>query len=127
MTIAKFRLPLRTVIAWAIVAALGGMVTLPPKPHRGYTPRPPGSEPLMRPMPDDAFRLFEDRGLSGASDLKRRVTAFKPHRPHPLASYIKDGMTSLRWNLPEGVVVVFYDHSIARGRQYVIWGSGQAD
>jgi len=127
MNMAKFRLPLRTAIAWAIVGALGGMVTLPPRPHAGYTPRPPGSEPLIRPMPDDAFRLFEDRGLSGASDLKRLVTEFKPYRPHPLAGYIKDGMTSLRWNLPEGVVVVFYDHSNARGRQYVIWGSGQAD
>jgi len=127
MTAAKLRLPLGTLIASVTVAALGGMATQAPKPQWGHAPRPPGSDPLARPMPEDAFRLFEDRGFSGASDMKRPVTEFKPHRPHSLAGYMKDGMSSLRWSLPEGVVVVFYDHSNARGRQFVIWGSGQAD
>jgi hypothetical protein len=114
-----------TVLAWLAALALCGMVTAPQPPRHGYTGRPPGAEPLDGPLGEDSFRLFEDRGLSGASDFKRHITGFKPHRPHRLAGYIQDGMTSLRWDLPDGVVVVFYDHSNARGRQCVIWGSGE--
>jgi hypothetical protein len=115
------------VLAWLAAGALAGMVSGPQRGRSGYTPRPPGAEPLSLTVGEDVFRLFQDRGLTGASELKRPVTEFKPHRPYRLAKYMKDGMTSLCWNLPEGVVVVFYDHSNARGRQYVIWGSGEVD
>jgi hypothetical protein len=38
-----------------------------------------------------------------------------------------DRMTSLRWNLPEGVVVVLYDNVDGTGRQLAIWGRGEVE
>jgi hypothetical protein len=127
MIIATLRLSLGTVIALATVAAVAGMGTQPSQPHRGYAPRPPGSEPLTRSLTDDAFRTYLDGGFSGQAQLRKAVTESRPYRAHRLAKYTNNDMTSLCWNLPEGVVVVFYDHSNARGKQYVVWGSGQAD
>jgi hypothetical protein len=115
------------VLAWLAVAALGGMAFAPPGVRRGYTPRPPGSEPTTLNVGDDAFRLFLDPGFGGSSNLKRPVTEAKPHRLYRPGRYMKDGVSSLCWSLPEGVVLVFYDHSNARGSQYVIWGSGEVD
>jgi hypothetical protein len=115
------------VLAGLAVAALGGMATAPPGVRRGYTPRPPGAEPSTLNVGDNAFRLFLDPGFGGSSHLKRPVTEAKPHRLYRPGSHMKDGMSSLCWNLPEGVVLAFYDHSNARGRQYITWGSGAVD
>jgi hypothetical protein len=79
------------------------------------------------PIHENSFRAFQDRSFSGATDLKRNVTEHKPRRLHKLAAYTKDDMASLRWSLPPGVVVLFYDHSNARGAQAVIWGEGEVE
>ncbi len=34
---------------------------------------------------------------------------------------------SIDWNLPRGVLVVFYDNTNGTGRQFVIWGNGRRD
>ncbi len=39
-------------------------------------------------------------------------------------SAVHDQMTSLTWNLPGHVIVVFYEHPNGTGRQFVIWRSG---
>ena len=119
------RLSVGAVLAWLAVTALGSMATAPPGVRRGYTPRPPGAEPSTLNVGDDAFRLFLDPGFGGSSDLKRPVTDAKPHRLYRPGRYLKGGMSSLCWNLHEGVALVFYDHSNARGSQFVIWGSGE--
>jgi hypothetical protein len=121
----RARLPSAAAAALLAVLVLGGMAALSRDARSGYAQRPPGAEPPRHVTGGDSFRLFQDRNFSGPSDLKRPVTEFKPHKPPRLAGYVKDDMSSLRWALPEGVVVVLYDHSNARGTQFVIWGSGE--
>ncbi len=38
-----------------------------------------------------------------------------------------DFVDSLKWKLPDGVVVILYDEQNGKGRQFIIWGSGQID
>ena len=86
---------------------------------------PPGAEPLTGMIPDDSFLLLQHEGYQGSGARKENLTEFKPHRAHNLKGYLKDDMSSLKWNLPDGVLVVLYQHSGSRGQQLPIWGAGQ--
>jgi len=35
--------------------------------------------------------------------------------------------TGVQWNLPPGVIVIFYEHDNGGGRQFVVWGQGQVE
>lgn len=57
------------------------------------------------------------------------VSAYDPRTPHALQAFIgfNDVSSSLKWNLPPGVVVVLYEHwqNNPPRRQFVIWGRGE--
>ena len=55
------------------------------------------------------------------------VTGEAPMAPHdfPALFSFNDMTTSLKWNLPAGVIVVFYTNWAAGGKQYVLWGTGE--
>jgi hypothetical protein len=100
-----------------------------PRPPRN-PPRPPGTRDT-RDCPENSMILYWHADYRGRRPhVIRRVTGFERGLPHDFESQgglrnIKDDMTSLKWNLPAGVVVVFYQHAGARGERIAIWGRGQ--
>ena len=52
------------------------------------------------------------------------ITAQSQLEYHAVGS-VNDQLTSLRWNVPEGVLVVFYDNIDGTGRQFTIWNKGE--
>ena len=75
-------------------------------------------------IPADTMELYTDRDLKGTLKTFSPVTGESQLEYHGLLS-INDQMTSLRWNLPEGVLVVFYDNIDGTGRQLAIWNKGE--
>lgn len=73
---------------------------------------------------EDSWRLFRDPDLQGAGIEVRPVTSEKATRLHELDKPIRNKARSIEWNLPPGVVVVFYDNTNGTGQQFPIWGKG---
>jgi hypothetical protein len=92
----------------------------------GYIPAPPGSETLTAPMDPVSIQMFRDANFAGSQGLLSNVDAtIPPGTLSELPTGLPDAMSSLRWNLPRGVIVVFYENSSARGEQLIVWGTGQ--
>jgi hypothetical protein len=73
-------------------------------------------------------RLFQDSKMKKEKGSLRRITdAYEPGKIHELDKDIRGKLTSLRWHLSGGVVVVFYESTKGKGRQLAIWGSGEYD
>ncbi len=110
--------------AAAASAALAG----PPAgdARQGYVPAPPGSETLTAPMDPVSIHMFADSGFAGTKAMLSGVdTTIPPGYLNELPKGLPDAMSSLRWNLPRGVVVVLYENSDARGEQLILWGTGE--
>jgi hypothetical protein len=94
---------------------------------KGHIPAPPGSETLTATLEANTVQLFEANNYEGstatlnASDAAPQSGGLR-ELPHGLA----DSLTSLRWNVEPGVVVVFYEDSGGKGEQLIIWGKGQS-
>ncbi len=72
----------------------------------------------------DSFKMFRDPDLQGKSIEVQSVTAQRSLRLHELDKHVRGKGKSLEWSLPRGVLVVFYDNTNGKGRQFVIWGKG---
>src|SRR5215212_7574693 len=100
--------PLAALTVFAFVVVTG----CAPKPEetmfRGVSLRPPGAEELNGAVPQNSIYLFENRNFGG------KVTRI-------------ENVTSLKWDLPSGVVVVFYENGDGSGNQFPIWGRGQLE
>ncbi len=89
-------------------------------------PRPPGAEPLEgSAVGEDTILLFPEQDFRGSARRLQTLTDHKPHRAASLKGYLKGDVSSLKWNLPAGVLVVLYERAGGRGRQLAFWGSGQ--
>jgi hypothetical protein len=75
----------------------------------------------------DSMRLYRDEAGSGKDVVVNPVTSEWPARVHKLDGKIRNKMKSLNWDLPRGVVVVFYENTNGTGRQYIVWGAGRRD
>ena len=74
---------------------------------------------------EDTFHVYRDKDLTGKKhQVVHPVTSEWPARLHALDSKVRDKVSSMQWNLPRGVIVVFYDHTNGTGKQFIIWGSG---
>jgi hypothetical protein len=106
--------------SWAYV---GGAASPSESVRKGLVERPLDANPTAN-LADGTIEIFRDR------DLRGNMTTLGPIQNSPMGvrqsmGAAADQFTSLRWNLPPGVVVVFYDNAGATGRQMVIWGKGQ--
>jgi len=82
---------------------------------------------LSRPtttLPRDMLELYTDRDLKGTVKMIGPVTSQSQLHYHSVDP-LPDQITSMRWNLPEGVLVIFYDNFDGTGRQLVIWNKGE--
>jgi len=93
----------------------------------GYVALPPGAETLTTPLAENSLILFTGEGYDGVkSELVGIDKSFAAGALNEIPQGLKDGVTSLRWNLPPGVVVVLYEDAAGKGEQVILWGKGQA-
>jgi hypothetical protein len=76
-------------------------------------------------LEDNSCRVFKSKNLENEIGSIRSVTASAAGATKELESAIDRDMASLTWNLPSGVVLVFYEKADGTGRQLAVWGSGQ--
>ena len=116
--------------AWLPVVALAYVVGCAAKPEEtisnGVSVRPPGAADVSGALPQNAIYMFENRDFKGNVTRIENVTS----QPAGLTERVgarADQMTSLKWDLPPGVVVVFYENADGTGDQFPIWGRGQLE
>jgi hypothetical protein len=95
--------------------------------YESRAPRPEGAEALRVPVPGDSIYLFNQRKFGGNVTQVHNVTTSHPGGKLHLVEGSSDTMTSLRWNLPPGVAVVFYEDAGGRGNQMGVWGAGEVE
>lgn len=74
-------------------------------------------------VPAYSLQLFRNRDCKGDMTPITEITAKESNTFHSMPS----GTSSMRWNIPEGVIVVFANESSGQGTQIAVWGSGQFD
>ncbi len=93
--------------------------------------RPPATNAVDEYLAKDTMSLYWGANFGGGD----------PHQIHPVTQQpagrpqdfedqkflrnVRDDMSSLKWNLPPGVIVVFYEDAAGKGEQIIIWGKGQ--
>lgn len=113
-------------IGWTVVAGMAG-VALAQDATRGYLTAPPGTETLTTELPAVSMQLFSDSNFKGTEATLNGVdTTIQPGELVELPKGLPDSLSSVRWNLPYGVIVVFYEDGAGKGEQMVLWGKGQS-
>ena len=74
---------------------------------------------------ENTIRVHRDADFQGKEQVVHPVTSERAARLHVLEKKLRDKTSSIEWNLPRGVLVIFYDHTNGTGRQFPIWGSGR--
>lgn len=103
--------------------------TLVIQPRTVYVERPPGTVVIVESakVAADSILLFRDRGFQDEAVLTSITATQAAGQAHDLPAGMEDSLSSLRWNLPAGVLVVLYEDDGAKGEQLALWGSGQIE
>jgi hypothetical protein len=92
----------------------------------GYIAAPAGSETLVSELASGTVEMFKDDNFDDTSAASTGIASGTAAGAlTDLPKDLGDSMTSVRWNLPPGVVVVFYEDGTGKGEQLVLWGKGQ--
>ena len=97
--------------------------------HKIYIERPPGTVAIVGTanVATDTVQLYRDANFQD-DVVPINVSGAQPAgQAHDLPAGMKDSLSSLRWSLPPGVLVIFYEDAGAKGEQLALWGSGQID
>ncbi len=80
-----------------------------------------------RGIPRNSIKLYEHRGFENKGRIRIiTVTENSPQAFHSLHVLdFKDCLSSMKWNLDDGISVVFTEDHDGGGRRYQIWGQGQ--
>ena len=93
---------------------------------KGYLAAPPGTESLSVELGEHSIQLFANPNYQGSeSTLNKLDTIQAQGRGNQMPQDLNDKISSLRWHLPPGGIVVFYDDADLEGKQLVLWGKGQ--
>lgn len=112
-----------------LALAVSVSIAAPPSDEvrQGYVPAPPASETLSAPMQPVSIQMFSDGNFRDTEATVSAIdTTIPPGTLNNLPRGLSSTMSSVRWNLPRGVLVVFYEKPQARGEQLIVWGAGQA-
>jgi len=85
---------------------------------------PNGSQPLATVVPDNTLQFFVDKDFRNDMTQVAPISE-NPGELHRIPSSQADSLTSLRWNLPEGVIVMLYQDAGGSKQQVAVWGQGQ--
>ena len=82
---------------------------------------------LSSSVPQNTLILYEHRDFDETGRVRIiAVTDYTPQHHHSLHTMdFKDCLSSLRWNLDDGIVVEFAEHHDGGGRKYQCWGKGE--
>ena len=77
---------------------------------------------------EDKYLLNEKISLKPGESVSIDLSKEVPQGTYVnLPGGFNDKMTGLQFNLPSGVIVVFFEHPGFRGRQLVVFGTGSID
>jgi len=97
----------------------------PADPATGYSDRPIGMQPPSATAPEDSLLLFKDKNFDDRMTQVSDITASKaPWKAHSFGTSAKH-FSSIRWNLPRGVIVTLYEEDDGLGRTINLWGTGE--
>lgn len=112
-------------------AAITIAVSLSAEPISSATraPRPLQTSAAVAQASPNSVALFKD------SDCRKDlaafdITAYDSNTYHKLPKDCADEISSLRWNLPPGVVVTFYENGVSadnKGMNYSVFGDGELE
>jgi hypothetical protein len=108
--------------AWFYV---GGVTNPAPHLRSAQSSSPLGAEHASGEVADNSLQLFKSKDFAANEAMVSNVTSQPAGKLNTLPQDLPDSLTSLRWNLPPGVVVVFYQDSSGLKQQAAIWGNGQ--
>lgn len=93
----------------------------------GLTPsaRPIATAPLSASLAEDAMQFFKNKGFDGNMFQVSDVTGNPSWKNHEFKDKKENDVTSLRWNLPRGVVVSLHEQDNGLGRTVFVFGSGE--
>lgn len=112
----------------ALSLGLAGCASEPEGPQNvsgGVSVRPQATEGLATPLVNDTIYLFEDRNFKGDVSRLENVTGKPQGQVYGISD--DDSVTSVRWNLPPGAVVLFTQHEDGKGDRVAVWGTGQVN
>src|SRR5688500_18773588 len=118
--------PLASFAVLALFVATRRAPTPAEPAFRGVSLRPPGATEVEGAIAQNSIYLFDQRDFKGKVTRIENVTSQPPGATDNVGGR-SDSMTSLKWDLPPGVVVVFYENADASGDMFTIWGRGQID
>lgn len=107
-----------------IVLAGSAFAATPADPVTGFSERPIGTQALAVPVVDDSLQFFRDKNFGGDMTQISDITAKPAWADHSFETKAKH-FSSLRWNLPRGVVVTLFAGPDCTGRSMTVWGSGE--
>jgi hypothetical protein len=80
-------------------------------------------------VPKNSVILYEHKQYNKDKKGRKRIISVTEYSPTSLYSLhvidFKDCLSSLRWNLDDGIVLTLYEGHDGGGRQYQIWGAGK--
>lgn len=106
-------------------AFLGGVTPPPPMLAEARSARPPGSRPTSALLSTGAIHLFQFHEFEGQRAVVDDLTSAQPREFHPLPAVLDGTAKSLRWDLPDAVIVVLAEGPQGQGSRYALWGRGE--
>jgi hypothetical protein len=91
----------------------------------GATIGPHGSRPTSASVPERSVVMHEDKNFDRDTETVTDITTHPAGQLHNLPGDIKDELTSMRWNLPAGVIVLLYEDAGGEENQVAVWGLGE--
>jgi len=117
----------RRASAWVWIY-LDGWEDAPSEVRGAFSVRPLMTQESKKRLPEDTLELHKDTGVrdKGKDLLRIDSVTDKPEGDlQPMTDHLDNKVTSLRWNLPPGKIVVLYDKADGTGRRMPLWGDGQ--
>jgi hypothetical protein len=93
-------------------------------PASGYSERPVATLALSQSVAENTMQFFRNEDFDGDMAQVSEVTLKAPWNDHAFGSKAKH-FSSVRWNLPRGVIVTLFTRKNSTGRCLALWGSGQ--
>jgi hypothetical protein len=93
-----------------------------------YIERPPRTIAIVPgvTVAADSIQMYRDANFEDEKG-SLTVTGQPAGQAHELPNGLEDSLSSLRWSLPPGVLVIMYEDDGAKGEQLALWGTGQID
>ncbi len=86
---------------------------------------PQGAKAPSTAVPECTIQLFRDQNFKGDMQQVAPVTATKSGELQRVDSHQSDSLSSMRWNLPTGVIVMLYQDADGHKQQIALWGEGE--